>query len=68
MKKSKKPVTKEKGSSKADMLMETYRELGFAPTDPVNGTSAGGSNGAWLAPVSFLPHIDYTISSVVGGF
>lgn len=67
MKKSKKPVTKEKKSSKADMLMETYRELGFAPSDTVNGTSAT-SNSAWLAPVSFLPHIDYTISSVVGGF
>ena len=68
MKKIKKAVARDKSSSKADTLMETYRELGFAPADPVNGTSAGRSNGAWLAPVSFLPHIDYTISSVVGGF
>lgn len=67
MKKIKKAVARDKSSSKADTLMETYRELGFAPADPVNGTTVPGK-GTWLAPVSFLPHIDYTVSSVVGGF
>lgn len=53
-------------SPKADELMETYRELGFVPLETANVASATG--GDWLAPVSFLPHVDYTISSVVGGY
>lgn len=62
-----KKVSKIVRSSKADRLVETYRELGFTPTDSRNGAVATGSD-SWLAPVSFLPHIDYTVSSVVGGF
>lgn len=53
-------------SSKADKLVETYHELGFSHVGQVNGTSAS-NNSSWLAPVSFLPHVDYTVSSVVGG-
>ena len=52
-------------SAKADELMETYRELSFVPSEKANMASAAG--GDWFAPVSFLPHVDYTISSVVGG-
>ncbi len=53
-------------SSKSGELMETYRELGFVPSETANVTSVSG--GDRLAPVSFLPHVDYTISSVVGGY
>lgn len=54
-------------SSKADKLVETYHELGFSHAEQVNGASVSNTN-TWLAPVSFLPHVDYTISSVIGGY
>lgn len=60
-------VSKVVRSSKADRLIETYRELGFTPIASPNDAVASG-NDSWLAPVSFLPHIDYTVSSVVGGY
>lgn len=67
MKRRNKHESKIVRSSKADEIVKTYHELGFSPADHSQGASPAG-NGAWLAPVSFLPHIDYTISSVVGGF
>ena len=53
-------------SSKANELMTTYHNLGFVPSGKRNEATASDNN--WLAPVSFLPHVDYTISSVVGGY
>ena len=66
MKKRNKTTSASVRPSKADELMETYRNLGFSPEEPVNGAAAAGNTR--FEPVSFLPHVDYTISSVVGGF
>ena len=53
-------------STAADKLVETYKMLGFSPSEThVEQTLARGEYS--LAPVSFLPHIDYTISSVEVG-
>lgn len=62
----KKKASKVIRSSKADRLVEIYREIGFTPVNSDKGAVAVG-NDSWLAPVSFLPHVDYTISSVIGG-
>ena len=64
----KKTVTKKASPKigKADELVEKYISLGFSHEDaPDSGLRAGSS--APFAPISFLPHIDYTVSSVVGG-
>ena len=64
----KKTVTKKPSPKigKANELIEKYISLGFSYDEvPDSGLRAG--SGAPFAPISFLPHIDYTISSVVGG-
>ena len=51
---------------KSQELVEKYISLGFSNEDaPDSGLRAG--SGAPFAPISFLPHIDYTVSSVIGG-
>lgn len=55
-------------STKADRIVETYRELGFVPEEEGTRGTCAQDTGAWLAPMSFQPHIDYTVSSFVGGF
>lgn len=53
-------------ADKANELVEKYISLGFSHEDaPDSGLRAG--SGAPFAPISFLPHIDYTVSSVIGG-
>ena len=52
--------------SKANELVEKYISLGFAHDDDTDTELKAGS-GAPFAPISFLPHIDYTVSSVIGG-
>lgn len=53
-------------NSKANELVEKYISLGFSHEGtPDSGLKAG--SGAPFAPISFLPHIDYTVSSVIGG-
>lgn len=67
MKKNRKTRTpRDVSSSKAAELEELYRDIGFEPSKASSETAASRNN--WLAPVSFLPHVDYTISSVVGGY
>ena len=53
-------------SSRAVELEELYRDLGFEPSKASIGSAASGNK--WFTPVSFLPHVDYTISSVIGGY
>ena len=66
MKSSKKKSSRIVRSSKADEIVKTYHELGFVPSDNSQGVSVAGSAPSF-APISFLPHIEYTVSSVVGG-
>ena len=56
--------TVSKRQDKAAELMELYKSLGFN-ADLMQGVQIPGAQEN-LAPVSFLPHVDYTISSVVG--
>lgn len=49
---------------KSEELMKLYISLGFN-SDQMNGVQAQASQES-LAPVSFLPHVDYTISSRIG--
>lgn len=50
--------------TKADRLMKAYRDLGFRNVTSTE-TDHMRKQGA-LAPVSFLPMLDYSISSFVG--
>ena len=59
----KKPLPK---VGKANELVEKYISLGFSNDDAQDAELRAGST-APFAPISFLPHIDYTVSSVIGG-
>lgn len=59
----KKPLPK---VGKASELVEKYISLGFSHDDSQDAELRAGST-APFAPISFLPHIDYTVSSVIGG-
>ena len=64
-KKRKARVPRDARSSRAAELKELYRDLGFEPSQASSGAATSANK--WFTPVSFLPHVDYTISSVVGG-
>ena len=51
---------------KSQELVEKYISLGFSHDDAQDAELRAGST-APFAPISFLPHIDYTVSSVIGG-
>lgn len=51
---------------KSQELVEKYISLGFSHGDSQDAELRAGST-APFAPISFLPHIDYTVSSVIGG-
>ena len=51
---------------KSAELIEKYISLGFSHDDAQDAELKAGS-GAPFAPISFLPQIDYTVSSIIGG-
>lgn len=53
-------------TGKSDELIERYNSLGFTHDEAHDSELKAGST-APFAPISFLPHIDYTVSSVIGG-